>query len=254
MQREGLFRHATDQRLYNDAERRMRKDSLRTSSLNARKSLVIGDGGIEASLGDAFHSAVEADGDDDECPLILNDTDAVAAVLKMYLLNLPEPVITFHAFDIIKVATASLEEGALGRDRSVRSHLSPFTLSLCVCIERWRSTAKDALMSMPAVNKLTLFFLIDFLREVASFEDQNKMGVSNLAVIFGPVLMRSDDTACAHFSMDDMLMEAKLLTKTAQCIIEDFAHIKGEGIASSLSVSTAICKSNRPFQLQRFLI
>lgn len=126
MQREGLFRHATDQRLYNDAERRMRKDSLRTSALNARKSLVIGDGGIasqaiETSPRSASLSEVEVGDDDAESPLILNDTDAVAAVLKMYLLNLPEPVITFRAFDGIKAATASLEEEALSRDRSIHS-------------------------------------------------------------------------------------------------------------------------------------
>ena len=48
---------------------------------------------------------------------------------------------------------------------------------------------------LPARNGLVLQELLAFLCEVAEHEEANKMGVNNLAIVFGPNILRTEDEA-----------------------------------------------------------
>ncbi len=49
---------------------------------------------------------------------------------------------------------------------------------------------------LPTSNKLLASYLLEFLHEVSLHSSSNKMSVSNLATVFGPILLRySDDSS-----------------------------------------------------------
>jgi len=52
---------------------------------------------------------------------------------------------------------------------------------------------KDIAATFPKLNRLTLIFLIDFLKkDVIAREHFNKMSLNNVAICFAPCLMRPE--------------------------------------------------------------
>lgn len=204
MEREGLFRVATNQLTYNKAKTRMRKDSFnKAQGVDYKPTLVIGE------MKPVFE---EADYDSDGEEMFLSDIDDVAAVLKCFLLDLEEPVITFAAYEHIFAATLSLETCTINPSR-------------------WRITVNRAVQNMPLEHRNTLFFILDFLYDVSLNSEVNKMTLNNLGVVFGPAFMRAPDEL-SRTDMDPMKMiaEAKIIQKAAMLIIEEFAHTTDEEV------------------------
>jgi hypothetical protein len=52
---------------------------------------------------------------------------------------------------------------------------------------------KSILSMLPAANRALSLYIINFLGKVAEHEAENKMSVQNLATVFGPLLLRSDE-------------------------------------------------------------
>ncbi|XP_014009837.1 rho GTPase-activating protein 22 isoform X1 [Salmo salar] len=105
-----------------------------------------------------------------EKPLFGSNTDVhtVASLLKLYLRELPEPVVPFNKYTEF-LSTAQLlaknqEEGILELGRQLKS--------------------------LPQVNYNLLRYICRFLDEVQSHSIQNKMSVQNLATVFGPNIFR----------------------------------------------------------------
>ncbi|XP_045067358.1 rho GTPase-activating protein 22-like isoform X1 [Coregonus clupeaformis] len=105
-----------------------------------------------------------------EKPLFDSNTDVhtVASLLKLYLRELPEPVVPFNKYTEF-LSTAQLlakdqEEGILELGRQVKT--------------------------LPQVNYNLLRYICRFLDEVQSHSSQNKMSVQNLATVFGPNILR----------------------------------------------------------------
>eukprot|EP00052_Salpingoeca_macrocollata_P024368 m.217793 g.217793 ORF g.217793 m.217793 type:complete len:699 (-) comp22241_c0_seq9:25-2121(-) len=99
----------------------------------------------------------------------VDDPHEITGCLKSFLRGLDEPVIPFAAYDtFIQVPDAESEHTQ-------------------------RAALSSALQQLPAVNYHTLRALARHLRKVARYSHVNKMKVSNLAVVFAPVLMRSPE-------------------------------------------------------------
>uniref|UniRef100_A0A3Q1F224 Rho GTPase-activating protein 24 n=1 Tax=Acanthochromis polyacanthus TaxID=80966 RepID=A0A3Q1F224_9TELE len=96
------------------------------------------------------------------------DVHTVASLLKLYLRELPEPVIPFQKFDEF-LACAKL----LGKDD-----------------EMGMKELKRLVESLPPVNYNLLKYICRFLDEVQSYSGVNKMSVQNLATVFGPNILR----------------------------------------------------------------
>ncbi|KAF0031590.1 hypothetical protein F2P81_016145 [Scophthalmus maximus] len=96
------------------------------------------------------------------------DVHTVASLLKLYLRELPEPVIPFHKYDEF-LASAKL----LGKDDEMG-------------IKELRKLVE----SLPPVNFNLLKYICRFLDEVQSYSGVNKMSVQNLATVFGPNILR----------------------------------------------------------------
>ena len=90
----------------------------------------------------------------------LND---LASLLKMWVRDLPEPIIPFE-YSGPDLFNAFLQGRII-----------------------------EYVSSMPRLHSLTLAYLIGFLQELALHEDKTKMGASNLAIVFAPNIIREKE-------------------------------------------------------------
>uniref|UniRef100_H3CA48 Rho GTPase activating protein 22 n=1 Tax=Tetraodon nigroviridis TaxID=99883 RepID=H3CA48_TETNG len=103
-------------------------------------------------------------------PLFDSNTDVhtVASLLKLYLRELPEPVIPFSKYEDFLTCAQLLakdeEEGIQELERQVNT--------------------------LPLPNYNLLQYICKFLDEVQSHSNENKMSVQNLATVFGPNILR----------------------------------------------------------------
>lgn len=113
--------------------------------------------------------------------LFVNDAHVPATILKSWLRELEDSVIP-ESFYHAALAAASLENP----------------------IDRINSI-KEIVNSIPLSHKTTLEFLVSFLRIIGG-EDQGpnntKMTINNLAIIFGPTLLRAPAVTCNDTLLD----------------------------------------------------
>ncbi|PRP78605.1 hypothetical protein PROFUN_13554 [Planoprotostelium fungivorum] len=98
----------------------------------------------------------------------LPETDAhtVAGLFKLYLRELPEPLITYELYDdFIQMASEADHQKKVQR-------------------------AIELVHQLPEVNRVVLRFISNFLSRVAKFSEINKMTPSNLAIVFSPNMLR----------------------------------------------------------------
>ncbi|KAK7889234.1 hypothetical protein WMY93_024794 [Mugilogobius chulae] len=126
----------------------------------------------------------------------------ISNVLKLYLRQLPEPIMPFHLYNhLMGLAKESLHSSdgadaeescgpAVGKGPELvdlGADTDPEILNL---IEKLKELLKD----LPKANIATLRYIIRHLRRIAELEDDNKMSPSNLGIVFGPSLMRPRPT------------------------------------------------------------
>ncbi|XP_048040881.1 rho GTPase-activating protein 1 isoform X1 [Megalobrama amblycephala] len=100
----------------------------------------------------------------------LDNVHLAAVILKMFLRELPEPLLTYQLYnDIVNFHNVDTESQA----------------------ER----IQNMLMSLPEENYASLRFLIQFLAQVSAESEVNKMTNANLAVVFGPNLLWGQDAS-----------------------------------------------------------
>ncbi|XP_042290393.1 rho GTPase-activating protein 22 [Thunnus maccoyii] len=96
------------------------------------------------------------------------DVHTVASLLKLYIRELPEPVIPFSKYtqflSCAQILTKDKEMGIIELGKQVTS--------------------------LPQVNYNLLKYICKFLDEVQSHSNENKMSVQNLATVFGPNILR----------------------------------------------------------------
>ncbi|NXW93986.1 RHG24 protein, partial [Alopecoenas beccarii] len=96
------------------------------------------------------------------------DVHTVASLLKLYLRELPEPVIPYAKYDdFLSCAKMLSKEEETGLNELVKQ-----------------------VKSLPTVNYNLLKYICRFLDEVQSYSGVNKMSVQNLATVFGPNILR----------------------------------------------------------------
>ncbi|XP_035255872.1 rho GTPase-activating protein 22 isoform X1 [Anguilla anguilla] len=103
-------------------------------------------------------------------PLFDSNTDVhtVASLLKLYLRELPEPVVPFAKYqDFLTCAQL------LGKDE-----------------EEGMQELTKQVKTLPQANYNLLKYICKFLDEVQSHANENKMSVQNLATVFGPNILR----------------------------------------------------------------
>uniref|UniRef100_A0AAQ5YQN3 Rho GTPase activating protein 45b n=1 Tax=Amphiprion ocellaris TaxID=80972 RepID=A0AAQ5YQN3_AMPOC len=105
----------------------------------------------------------------------------ISNVLKLYLRQLPEPIMPFRLYNtLMGFAKESLQSDAE----------SPEAEEVLVLVDNLKELLKD----LPKANIATLRYIIRHLRRIAELEEDNKMSPSNLGIVFGPSLMRPRPT------------------------------------------------------------
>lgn len=118
----------------------------------------------------------------------------ISNVLKLYLRQLPEPLILFRLYnEFIGLAKESQHVNE-EMDPKQTSPTSKKKLSICVELSRILVKLRDLLKQLPEPSYKTLQYLIGHLHRVAEQVEDNKMSASNLGIIFGPTLIRPRQT------------------------------------------------------------
>eukprot|EP00158_Paraphelidium_tribonemae_P008092 Partr_v1_DN28472_c1_g1_i1_m41174 putative rho GTPase activating protein len=97
-----------------------------------------------------------------------SDINVVTGTMKLYFRELQDPLLTFERYD-------SYVQAAKISDADARM-----------------KALKAIVMDLPPCNYATLKFLIKHLVTVRSYKEVNKMDAANLAIVFGPTLMRAE--------------------------------------------------------------
>ncbi|XP_007489438.1 rho GTPase-activating protein 45 isoform X2 [Monodelphis domestica] len=116
----------------------------------------------------------------------------ISNVLKLYLRQLPEPIISFRLYhELMGLAKESLQaeaeakatrgRGDGGKDKERDA-------------EAMAGRLRDLLKELPQENRATLQYLIRHLRRIVEVEQDNKMTPGNLGIVFGPTLLRPRPT------------------------------------------------------------
>lgn len=98
----------------------------------------------------------------------VDDPHVCASLLKQYLRELPEPLLTFELYDCF-LASASVPEEVLG------------------------DTIRKVLTMLPMSHRIILKYLVSFLCRVSQSQDINKMTPANIAIVFAPNLLKPED-------------------------------------------------------------
>ncbi|XP_025057693.1 rho GTPase-activating protein 29 isoform X2 [Alligator sinensis] len=118
----------------------------------------------------------------------------ISNVLKLYLRQLPEPLILFRLYnEFIGLAKESQNVNE-EVDTKQTSPTSKKRQSVCIEMNRIIIKMKDLLKQLPVPNYNTLQYLTAHLHRVTEQSDENKMSASNLGIIFGPTLIRPRQT------------------------------------------------------------
>uniref|UniRef100_A0A3B3V2C9 Rho GTPase-activating protein 22-like n=1 Tax=Poecilia latipinna TaxID=48699 RepID=A0A3B3V2C9_9TELE len=97
------------------------------------------------------------------------DVHTVASLLKLYLRQLPEPLVPYsHYQDFLLCGQKLLSDRTVGLEELT-----------------------NLLHELPVANFNLLNFICRFLNEVQSCSSSNKMNVQNLATVFGPNILRA---------------------------------------------------------------
>ncbi|GAN09312.1 hypothetical protein MAM1_0258d08837 [Mucor ambiguus] len=140
--------------------------------------------------------AVFNDGSDIDFDTTQPDPHAVGTLLKMYLRELPEPIIPLelnHEYSQqFMQSIKSFNEGdkkAMEDTINVTTSLSTVETSKLPPISpELLKTVKSITSKLPIYNFCLLRLLCKHLKNVADHESENRMSISNLAVIFIPTL------------------------------------------------------------------
>ena len=122
------------------------------------------------------------------------DPHAVAGVMKLFLREMPEPLITFKLYNQLL---------SLARAESFNT--------MRVIVEK----------ALPVLHLITFRFLFQFLREVTQFNTENKMTSKNLAIVFAPNILRPAKETLAMMQND-----AKDKISVVRALIEAFPAIR----------------------------
>jgi len=134
--------------------------------------------------------------------------NVIANVVKLYMRQLPEPLMTFRLYnDFIRVGRSCPAPGSGQTDPS----------------DEWEAVThlKQLVGQLPRYHYNTLGFLCQHLARVALHSESNNMPASNLAIVFGPTLLKTTEGSASLSSLVDTVHQTRvveLLTKHADPI------------------------------------
>ncbi|KAK2822673.1 hypothetical protein Q5P01_022738 [Channa striata] len=179
----------------------------------------------------------------------------ISNVLKLYLRQLPEPLILYRYYnDVIGLSKECqrviVEEADKPPNTQEGDKGSP-----SVQLNRVLFKIRDLLRQLPAPNYRTLRYLIAHLNRVTEQVEENKMTASNLGIIFGPTLVkpRQTDAEVSLSSLVDYPYQAlmvELLVRHFKKVF-DMSALSGADIATAAQASPKLTPLEKVQRLSR---
>ncbi|XP_067892926.1 rho GTPase-activating protein 29-like isoform X2 [Heterodontus francisci] len=137
----------------------------------------------------------------------------ISNVLKLFLRQLPEPLISFRLYNEFIGLAKESHNISNENDEKPNSLTDHTKWSTNIGMKRILFKVKDLLRQLPPTNYNTLQYLISHLHRVAEKEEENKMSASNLGIIFGPTLLRprQTDATASLSSLVDYPYQAQMV-------------------------------------------
>ncbi|KAF7222135.1 rho GTPase-activating protein 29 isoform X1 [Nothobranchius furzeri] len=161
----------------------------------------------------------------------------ISNVLKLYLRQLPEPLITFRFYNnFIGLAKECqrvvVEEAVKHQGTQTKEKTSP-SIQMSTVLSKIR----ELLHQLPAANYRTLRHIIAHLNRVTEQAEENKMTASNLGIIFGPTMVkpRQIDAEVSLSSLVDypyQVLMVEQLVRHFHTIFDDGSNMATSGHAS----------------------
>ncbi|XP_064604418.1 rho GTPase-activating protein 45-like isoform X2 [Liolophura sinensis] len=163
------------------------------------------------------------DDDPEGVDLSEENPNVISNVLKLYLRQLPEPLLTFRLYpDFIRIA----KEDMTG------------TVDHASTVERLRGMAKR----LPKSNYKTSAMLMLHLKRMAGNVEINQMSTNNLGIVFGPTLLRPREGTASLTSLVDTPHQTHMVELLIDSAEEIFGSDKdlegGENLATDDSTLT----------------
>lgn len=228
MQREGLFRVPGDQTALSLSARRFRdKECSRIVLVETE----VDEEAEEDPLGTSVRGVGQdegrgnADGGDRCAFLVVDDVDEVAQLLKAYLREFSDAVITRGAFDHI-LATMREHKEELKKASSESDRISPSTRPSDASEENLMGAVVEEVLAghLPPAHWRTLQFILTFLADIAAQSQVNKMSPDNISVVFAPTLIRIDmsspESALEHLPICQKIVRVLLLKRMEQIVAD----------------------------------
>ncbi|EGN95220.1 hypothetical protein SERLA73DRAFT_95907 [Serpula lacrymans var. lacrymans S7.3] len=131
-----------------------------------------------------------------------SDINNVTSVIKLWLRELPDPILTFVLHQGF-IDAAKIENDRL---RHIRLH--------------------ERVNDLPDPNYATLKFFMGHLYKVAQYEAENSMSIQNLAIVFGPTLFgQSAPSNGSAGHMNGGIADAPFQNKAIETILEHYTDI-----------------------------
>nr|XP_046247237.1 rho GTPase-activating protein 45 isoform X2 [Scatophagus argus] len=180
----------------------------------------------------------------------------ISNVLKLYLRQLPEPIMPFCLYNsLMGVAKESLQGEAETPERE-EAESSPAVVRGPELVDLGPNTEpevlimvdklKELLKQLPKANIATLRYIIRHLRRIAELEEDNKMSPSNLGIVFGPSLMRPRPTGAtiSLSSLVDYPHQARIVEALIVFYLSIFQSRTSQAHTTCRSASTSTQQSN----------
>ncbi|NXO02367.1 HMHA1 protein, partial [Rhinopomastus cyanomelas] len=139
----------------------------------------------------------------------------ISNVLKLYLRQLPEPILPFRLYnELMGLAKESLQGGeAKGRSSKGGPELLDKGADTDKVVLNLVLKLKELLKELPRENRATLHGVLQHLRRIVEVEQDNKMTSGNLGIVFGPTLMRPrpTDATVSLSSLVDYPHQARII-------------------------------------------
>ncbi|XP_038572216.1 rho GTPase-activating protein 45 isoform X1 [Micropterus salmoides] len=182
----------------------------------------------------------------------------ISNVLKLYLRQLPEPIMPFHLYNsLMGLAKESLQGDAdtPEKEEAESSNINPAVgkgpelvdlgpdtdPEVLVLVDKLKELLKD----LPRANIATMRYIIRHLRRIAELEEDNKMSPSNLGIVFGPSLMRPRPTGAtiSLSSLVDYPHQARIVEALIVFYSSIFQSKTSQSNKTCISVSTSAQQS-----------
>jgi len=156
-----------------------------------------------------------------------SDIHTVASVLKLYLRELPEPVIPFEFYQGMVELIDTKTEARVPESKLER-------LGRIICL-------------MPDCNKRLLFALLELAVEITNNVDMNKMSAQGVATVLGPSLLhpkrQAEDTASVQ-----MLSDSIAANRVTLVLIENFEFFRSYLSTTTMDSNQAELESYEEFK------